>query len=33
MFDTQLYMQAGNSVTVNVVGAILNHLIQHGWFK
>lgn len=31
--DTQLYMQAGNSVTVNVVEAILNHLIHHGWFK
>ena len=31
--DTQLYMQAGNSVTVNVVEAILNHLINHGWFK
>ena len=26
-------MQAGNSVTVNVVEAILNHLIKHGWFK
>ena len=31
--DTQLYMQAGNSVTVNVVEAILNHLINHGWFR
>jgi len=31
--DTQLYMQAGNSVTVNVVEAILNHLIDHGWFR
>ena len=31
--DTQLYMQAGNSVTVNVVEAILNHLIKHNWFK
>lgn len=31
--DTQLYMQAGNSVTINVVEAILNHLINHGWFK
>ena len=31
--DTQLYMQAGNSVTVNVVEAMLNHLIHHGWFK
>ncbi len=31
--DTQLYMQAGNSVTVNVVEAMLNHLINHGWFK
>ncbi len=31
--DTQLYMQAGNSVTVNVVKAIISHLINHGWFK
>lgn len=31
--DTQLYMQAGNSVTVNVVESILKHLINHGWFK
>ena len=31
--DTQLYMQAGNSVTVNVVEAILNHLIKHRWFR
>ena len=31
--DAQMYMQAGNSVTVNVVEAILNHLIKHGWFK
>ena len=31
--DTQLYMQAGNSVTVSVVEAMLNHLINHGWFK
>ena len=31
--DTQLYMQAGNSVTVNVVEAILDHLIKHNWFK
>ena len=31
--DTQLYMQAGNSVTVNVVEAIISHLINHGWFK
>jgi DNA (cytosine-5)-methyltransferase 1 len=31
--DAQMYMQAGNSVTVNVVEAIINHLIKHGWFK
>lgn len=31
--DTQLYMQAGNSVTVNVVEAIMTYLISHGWFK
>jgi len=28
-----MYMQAGNSVTVNVVKAILDHLIKHDWFK
>ena len=31
--DAQMYMQAGNSVTVNVVDAILSHLIKHSWFK
>ena len=31
--DAQMYMQAGNSVTVNVVEAILSHLIKHSWFK
>jgi len=31
--DAQMYMQAGNSVTVNVVKAILDHLIKHDWFK
>ena len=31
--DAQMYMQAGNSVTVNVVEAILDHLIKHNWFK
>lgn len=31
--DTQLYMQAGNSVTTNVVKAIITHLINHGWFN
>ena len=31
--DTQLYMQAGNAVTVNTVEAILNLLLDHNWFK
>lgn len=31
--DTQLYMQAGNSVTTNVVKAIIAHLINYGWFN
>lgn len=31
--DTQLYMQAGNSVTVTVVSAILENLYQEGWFR
>jgi len=30
--DTQLYMQAGNSVTVNVIKNILKHLIKNEWF-
>ena len=30
--DAQIYMQAGNSVTTNVVEAILGHLIKHKWF-
>ena len=31
--DTQLYMQAGNTVTVNVVKALLEWLINNNWFK
>jgi len=31
--DAQMYMQAGNSVTVNVIEAILKHLIKNKWFK
>jgi len=31
--DTQLYMQAGNSVTVNAVSAMIEHLINNNWFK
>ena len=30
--DTQLYMQAGNSVTVDVVYALLKTLYNNGWF-
>ena len=31
--NTQIYMQAGNSVTVSVVKAIFNHLIDNSWYK
>jgi len=31
--DTQIYMQAGNSVTVKVIESIFKHLIKDGWFK
>ena len=31
--DTQIYMQAGNSVTVKVIENIFMHLIKGGWFK
>ena len=31
--DTQLYMQAGNAVTVNTVESILNLLIECNWFN
>ena len=31
--DTQIYMQAGNSVTVKVIEQILNHLIKNDWLK
>ena len=31
--DTQLYMQAGNAVTVNVVEGLLKLLLNHHWFK
>ncbi len=31
--DTQLYMQAGNSVTINTVSAMIEHLVKDGWFK
>ena len=31
--DTQIYMQAGNSVTVKVIESIFDHLIKEDWFK
>ena len=31
--NAQLYMQTGNSVTVNVVEAIISHLKNNGWLK
>ena len=31
--DTQLYMQAGNAVTVNVVESILKLLLNQHWFE
>jgi DNA (cytosine-5)-methyltransferase 1 len=30
--DAQLYMQAGNAVTVNVIKSILKHLANNDWF-
>ena len=31
--NTQLYMQAGNAVTINVVESVLQLLLNNDWFK